>query len=112
MKAPHGTVLVVDDDSSVRASLKRLLRSAGHQVRTFSSVAHLSHSGRPAEACCLILDVQLPGETGLAFKQTLDRAGVRIPTIFLSGVGDVAMGVGAVRSGAFHFLTKPVDADE
>lgn len=112
MNARTGTVVVVDDDQSVRNSLKRLLRSAGHQVRTFSSVAHLSHTGRPPEPCCLVLDVDLPGETGLAFKRALDEAQVRIPTIFLTGIGDVAMGVGAMRAGAFHFLTKPVDADE
>ena len=106
------TVLVVDDDRGVRTSLKRLLRASGKEVRTFSSVADLSHSGRPPEPCCLILDVQLPGEDGMQFKETLDRAGVRIPIVFITGVGDVSMGVRAMKGGAVDFLTKPFEADE
>jgi FixJ family two-component response regulator len=106
------TVIIVDDDPSVRKSLGRLLRGAGHQVRTLGRVAQLSHSGRPEGACCLILDVQLPGESGLAFKASLDRAGVRVPTIFITGAGDVDMGVGAMKSGAFDFVTKPFEPEK
>jgi RNA polymerase sigma factor (sigma-70 family) len=108
---PRGTVLLVDDDESVRRSLKRLLQAAGLEVQTFSGASRVSRCERPAERCCMVLDVKLPGQTGLELKQSLDAAGVRIPTIFLTGIGDVAMGVSAMKAGAFDFLTKPFDAD-
>jgi FixJ family two-component response regulator len=106
-----GTVIIVDEDPSVRASLRRLVHTAGHAVRTHSSAAHLSHAGRPQGPCCLILNLQSPGETGLAFKEALDRAGVRIPTIF-TGARDVTMAVRAMKAGAFDLLTKSFDVDE
>ena len=112
MPSQAGTVFVVDDDPSVCASVKRLLRTAGHRVRTFSSTAKLPRTGRLAEPCCLVLDVEMPQESGLQFKAALDQLGIRIPTIFMTGVGDIPMGVGAIKGGAIDFLTKPFDVDQ
>src|SRR5687768_10663503 len=80
-----GTVIIVDEDASVRASLRRLFRAAGHAVRAYSHVARLSHSQRPDGPCCLVMDLRWAGEAGPSFK---DRAGVRVPTIFISGADD------------------------
>src|SRR5688500_1686390 len=111
MGRSEGTVIIVDDDPSVRVALKRLLCATGHAVQTHASVIHLSRCGRPPGPCCLILDLTLPGESGLAFKETLDRAGVRVPTIFLSGTCEVAVAVRAMKTGALDFLTKPFAPD-
>jgi FixJ family two-component response regulator len=112
MDIEFGTVIIVDDDPSIRESLRRLFRATGHTVRTHSSVAHLSRTGWPPGPCCLVLDLTLPGESGLAFKETLDFAGVRVPTIFITGDGDVAMAVRAMKTRPFDLLTKPFDDDE
>jgi FixJ family two-component response regulator len=111
MKLNVGTVIVVDDDASVRAALRRLLHAAGHTVRTYARAMRVSQAGRPPGPCCLILDLQLPGDTGPALKASLERAGVRVPTIFVTAcAGDVAAAVRAMKSGAFDLLTKPFDA--
>jgi FixJ family two-component response regulator len=107
-----GTVIIVDDDPSVRASLRRIVRTAGHAVRAYSSVAHLSRDGRPEGPCCLLVDLHLPRGTGPELKGMLDGGGVRVPTIFITGTRDVATAVRAMKSGAFDLLTKPVDVDE
>jgi len=104
-------VLVIDDDPSVRSSLNRLLRGAGYHVKAFASPSRVFDAGRPRGPCCLILDVELPKVNGLAFHQSLERAGVRVPTIFITGYGSIPMGVDAMKAGAADFLPKPFDVD-
>jgi FixJ family two-component response regulator len=102
-------VFVVDDDPSMRRSLESLLKSVGHDVRLFSSAPEFMHAGRIDAPGCLILDVRLPGMSGLAFQQELKQAGVALPIIFITGHGDVPMTVRAMKAGAAEFLTKPFD---
>ena len=102
-------VLVIDDEPAICSSVKRLLQAAGHRVETYSGADHLSWSGRPSGPCCLILDVQMPAVSGLEFKRSLDENGVRIPIIFITGVGSIPMGIQAMKDGAVDFLTKPFD---
>jgi FixJ family two-component response regulator len=103
-------VLVVDDDPSVCSSLKRLLRAEGIEAQTFRSTERLSEFGRPRGPCCLVLDVNLPNIGGLEFVDVLLRAGVRLPVIFITGVGTVPMSVRAMKAGALDFLPKPFEA--
>jgi FixJ family two-component response regulator len=105
-------VLVIDDEPAICSSVKRLLQGAGHRVETYSGADHLSRSGRPAGPCCLILDVQMPEMSGLEFKRSLDDNGVRIPIVFMTGVGSIPMGIRAMKEGAVDFLTKPFDRAE
>lgn len=102
-------VFVVDDDASVRTSLRRLLQSTGYNIQTYSSTNSLFTEGRPDTPCCLILDVQLPEVDGLAYQEMLVTMGVRVPIIFISGWGDVPMSVRAMKAGALDFLEKPFD---
>jgi DNA-binding NtrC family response regulator len=112
MKEENGLVFVVDDDVSVRESLRNLIRSAGLSVQTFSSAQEFLASQRPQAASCLVLDVQLPGLSGLDLQQELAKANIQIPIIFLTGHGDIPMSVRAIKAGALEFLTKPfVDED-
>ena len=101
------TVFVIDDDPAVRASVEQLLRSVSLQAVSFGSTAEFLRAKRPNAASCLILDVRLPGLSGLDFQTELDAAGVHIPIIFLSGYADVPMSVKAIKAGAVEFLTKP-----
>jgi FixJ family two-component response regulator len=103
------TVFVVDDDPSMRSALEGLLRSVGHEVRLFSSAPSFMQSPRGKGPGCLLLDVRLPGLSGLAFQQELTKAGVALPVIFITGHGDVPMTVRAMKAGAVEFLTKPFD---
>jgi len=105
------TILVVDDDLSVRRALERLLRSAGYRVVTFGSAHELLEHTDTGHADCLVLDVRMPGQSGLDVQQTLADAGRRIPIVFISGDGDAPMAVEARNRGAAEFLAKPVDAD-
>jgi FixJ family two-component response regulator len=102
-------VFVVDDDPSMRRALESLLRSVGHDVRLYSSAPEFMQSVRPDAPGCLVLDVRLPGMSGLAFQQELARAGAALPIIFITGHGDVPMTVRAMKAGAAEFLTKPFD---
>jgi FixJ family two-component response regulator len=102
-------VYVVDDDLSVRRALESLLRSVGHEVRLFASAPEFMQSERVDAPGCLVLDVRLPGMSGLAFQQELAKAGIALPIIFLTGHGDVPMSVRAMKAGAAEFLTKPFD---
>jgi FixJ family two-component response regulator len=104
-------VFVVDDDASVCASVERLLRSAGHAVRTFSNTSEPFKRGRPDGPCCLVLDVRIGGEDGLHFQETLSDAGIHVPIVFLTGQGDIPMSVRAMKYGAADFLTKPFEAN-
>ena len=105
-------VVVVDDDASVRRGLDRLLRSAGFAVETFASAREFLDSGDCNRAGCLVLDVRMPRESGLDLQQRLVRAGRDIPIVFITGHGDVAMAVRALKAGAVDFIAKPFDDDE
>jgi FixJ family two-component response regulator len=103
-------VFVVDDDSSLRQAIKSLLQSVGLQVEAFGSAAELLKNRRLADhraAACLILDVRLPGVSGLDFQAELSDADIHIPIIFITGHADIPMTVRAIRAGAVEFLTKP-----
>jgi FixJ family two-component response regulator len=102
------TVLVVDDDASVRRSTERLVRSLGFDVRTFASAKEFLDHARVQGPACLVLDVHLPGLGGLDLQGELTRVGVRIPIIFITGHGSIPMTVRAMKAGAVEFLTKPV----
>jgi FixJ family two-component response regulator len=106
--APSGpTVFVVDDDASVRDALSSLLRSVDLEVETFGSAAEFLRAQLPDAPSCLVLDVRLPGVSGLDFQGELARSGIRIPIIFVTGHGDIPMTVKAMKAGAIEFLTKP-----
>ena len=100
-------VFVVDDDVSVRESLRDLLESVGLRVQVFESADALLTSRLPDVASCLVLDVRLPGRSGLEFQAELTKAGISLPIIFITGHGDIPMSVRAMKSGAVEFLTKP-----
>jgi FixJ family two-component response regulator len=109
MSDDRGIVFVVDDDPSMRRALESLLRSVGHEVRMFASAPEFMRAERIDTAGCLVLDVRLPGMSGLAFQQELIKAGIALPIIFITGHGDVPMSVRAMKAGAAEFLTKPFD---
>jgi FixJ family two-component response regulator len=100
-------VFVVDDDDLVRASIQGMLKSVGLGSETFGTAQEFLRSKRPDGPSCLILDVRLPGVSGLDFQRELAEAGIRIPVIFITGHGDIPMTVKAMKSGAVEFLTKP-----
>jgi FixJ family two-component response regulator len=102
------TVFVVDDDRSLRISTERLLRSLGFAVQTFASAREFLAHGRPDGPACLLLDVRMPGVSGLDLQRELAQSGVQIPIVFLTGHGDIPMTVRAMKAGAVEFLTKPV----
>jgi FixJ family two-component response regulator len=101
------TVFVVDDDDLVRASVQGMLKSVGLRSETFGTAQEFLGSKRPDGPSCLVLDVRLPGVSGLDFQRELADAGIRIPIIFITGHGDIPMTVKAMKSGAVEFLTKP-----
>jgi FixJ family two-component response regulator len=101
------TVLIVDDDEVLRSSLGSLLRSVGMQIRLFGSASEFLAKPIPDTPCCLVLDVRLPGIGGLEFQAELEKAGIRIPIIFITGHGDIPMTVKAMKAGAVEFLAKP-----
>jgi FixJ family two-component response regulator len=101
------SVIVIDDDPSVRESLANLLRSVGLQPLLFGSVAEFLQSERPSGPSCLVLDVRLPGRSGLDFQHDLAVSKVHLPTVFITGHGDIPMSVKAMKAGAIEFLTKP-----
>jgi FixJ family two-component response regulator len=100
-------VLVVDDDQSMRVALTYLFQSMNLQVKVFSSAAELLQSKLPDMACCLVLDIRLPGVNGLEFQDNLAKTGIHIPIVFMTGHGDIPMSVKAMKAGAVDFLTKP-----
>jgi FixJ family two-component response regulator len=102
-------VFVVDDDASVRKSLVRLIRAAGYEAEAFGSVGDFL-ARRPYDGpCCLVLDVRMPGLTGLDLQEALRAAGQRLAIVFITGYRDVPVSVKAMKGGAVDFLTKPVD---
>jgi len=105
--AEEAMVFVVDDDESMREALRSLFRSVSLKVETFGSAADLLRSKLPDVASCLVLDVRLPGLSGLDFQAELAKANIHTPIIFMTGHGDIPMSVQAMKAGAVDFLTKP-----
>jgi FixJ family two-component response regulator len=103
----NSTVFVIDDDPELLASVGRLLRSLGLNAQLFSSIADFLKSGPPDGPSCLVLDVRLPGQSGLEFQRELAAANRQLPIIFITGHGDIPMSVQAMKGGAIEFLTKP-----
>jgi FixJ family two-component response regulator len=100
-------VFVIDDDESMRRALANLFQSVGLKVEAFGSAPEMLQSNIPDVASCLVLDIRLPGSSGLDFQTELAKAGIHIPIIFMTGHGDIPMTVRAMKGGAVDFLTKP-----
>lgn len=107
MTEAPATVIVIDDDPAIREALGSLLRSVGFDVKLLASVGDFLNSGRPAGPTCLVLDVRLPGQSGLDFQRQLSQANMQLPIVFITGHGDIPMSVQAMKEGAIEFLTKP-----
>jgi FixJ family two-component response regulator len=111
MKAPRNqeqpVVFVIDDDESLRDSLEKLFRLVGLHVETFAVAADFLNSKPPDVPTCLVLDIRLPGVSGLDFQAELAKADIKIPIIFMTGYGDIPMTVKAMKAGAVEFLSKP-----
>jgi FixJ family two-component response regulator len=103
----NSTVLIVDDDQAVRDSLRDLFESVGLRVVAFASAPEVLQAKRPDAPCCLVLDVRLPGPSGLDFQRELSEKNIVLPIVFLTGHGDIPMSVRAIKAGAVEFLTKP-----
>ena len=101
------TVFVIDDDAGVRDSINGLLKSVGLRSKSFATPDEFMHSPRPDGPTCLVLDVRLPGVSGLDFQRRLTELGIQTPIVFITGHGDIPMSVKAMKSGAVEFLTKP-----
>jgi FixJ family two-component response regulator len=100
-------VFIVDDDLSVRRSTERLIQSAGLKVQTFTSAKEFLKNARFEGPACLVLDVRMPGLSGMDLQRELTQAGILVPIIFITGHGDIPMSVRAMKAGAVEFLTKP-----
>jgi FixJ family two-component response regulator len=111
MTAAPSVVFVVDDDPSVRKSLTRVLTSAGYAMEAFASAQDFLAREPFVGPCCLVLDVRMPGVTGIELQEALAGAGHRMPIVFITGHGDISMGVKAMKDGAVDFLTKPFDVE-
>lgn len=111
MPKHSATVFVVDDNASVREALESLLRSAGYRVESFASPAEFLERPRGAEASCLVLDIELPGVSGLDLQEQLARSHGDMPVIVITGHADVDRSVRAMKAGALEFLTKPFDEE-
>ncbi|CAN7757415.1 response regulator transcription factor [Rhizobium sp. LjRoot258] len=107
MTMTEATVIVIDDDQEIRDALGGLLRSVGFAVNLLASVGDFLRSGRPNGPTCLVLDVRLPGQSGLDFQLELSRENIQLPIVFITGHGDIPMSVQAMKGGAVEFLTKP-----
>jgi FixJ family two-component response regulator len=106
-RAKEPVVFVIDDDASMRSALTNLFQSVGLQAEAFGSATEMLQTKLPDVASCLVLDIRLPGLSGLDFQNELARANIHIPIIFMTGHGDIPMTVRAMKSGAVDFLTKP-----
>jgi len=107
VKEADSVVFVVDDDPSVREAIKSLIRSVGLRVETFETAQQFLGSKRPEVPGCAVLDVRLPGLSGLDLQRQLAANGITLPIIFITGYGDIPMSVTAMKAGALEFLTKP-----
>ena len=112
MAIERPVVFVVDDDQSMRGALQDLVASVGLEPRVFATPREFLQAGRADVPSCLVLDVRLPGLSGLEFQEELARAGVRVPIIFITGHGDIPMSVRAIKAGAIEFLSKPFREQE
>jgi len=112
MPQPDATVFVVDDDASVREALGGLVRSAGLSVATYATAQEFLASPRAEGPSCLVLDVQLPGLSGLDLQRRMAEVNLEIPIIFITGHGDIPTSVRAMKAGAVEFLTKPFGDDD
>lgn len=108
MKELEPIVFLIDDDRMIREGMQSLIRSVGLRVQTFASAQEFLQAKRPDEPSCLVLDVRMPGVSGLDLQRKLSEAKIQIPIIFLTGHGDIPMSVRAMKDGAHEFLTKPV----
>src|SRR5215217_3971120 len=106
MPDANRSVLIIDDDVALRDALRRLLRSVGLETRLFSSISDFLNAELPDGPTCLVLDVRLPGRSGLEFQRDLATANRELPIIFITGHGDIPMSVQAMQGGAIEFLTK------
>src|SRR5262245_47542957 len=107
MPDPDPTVLIIDDDPAFRTSIERLLRSVGLNAQPFASITDFLNAETPDGPTCLVLDVRLPGRSGLDFQRELAATDRQLPIIFITGHGDIPMSVQAMKGGAVEFLTKP-----
>jgi FixJ family two-component response regulator len=107
MTEPNPTIFIIDDDASVRKSLSRLLRSAGYTTEAFASAEEFLARDHYGGIGCLLLDVQMPGLSGMDLQKELNKADYHMPIIFITGHGDIPMSVEAMKDGALDFLTKP-----
>ena len=105
-------VFIIDDDASVRRGVEDLLRSVGLEVESFGSAQEFLARKRQDAPGCIVLDIRLPGASGLEFHRTLAESGIHLPVIFVTGHGDIRMSVRAIKSGALEFLTKPLKEQE
>jgi FixJ family two-component response regulator len=112
MSTPDGVVYVIDDDASIRRSLQGLLESVGLTAAVFPDAQSFLDADKPDTPGCLVLDVELPGPSGLDLQRQLATTGAPLPIIFLTGRGDIPMSVRAIKEGAAEFLTKPFDTRE
>jgi FixJ family two-component response regulator len=112
MPEPRPTIFVVDDDPSVRDAISNLLESVGLEAKVFSSTEEFRDAPRTAGPSCLVLDVRLPGVNGLDFQDSLQRAGIFIPIVFITAHGDVPMTSRAMKAGAIEFLMKPFQKED
>jgi FixJ family two-component response regulator len=106
------TIAIVDDDPSVRKGLERLIRSVGWKAETFGSAQEFLASARNEAPTCIVLDLQLPGLSGLELQKQMTEAGVETPIVFLTGHGNIPASVKAMKAGAIEFLTKPVEEQD
>ena len=105
------TVFVVDNDEAIRDALGMLLRAAGQRVETFPSALHFLNDYRPGRAGCLVLDIRMPGMSGLELQDELHKRRMNVPIVFLTGHGDVPMAVRALKKGAIDFIEKPLEEE-
>jgi len=112
IRSGEPVVFVVDDDAAARDAMESLLQSVGLRVETFGSAAEFLERGAFEGPCCLVLDVRLPGMSGIELQRNLMSAGAKIPIIFITGHGDIPMSVEAMKAGAMEFLTKPFRGQE
>ena len=112
LREPEAVVAIVDDDLSVRRSLQRLIRSAGWKAEPFASAQEFLAAPRTDAPSCLVLDLQLPGLSGLDLQKRMAEVGLEIPIVFLTGHGNIPASVQAMKAGAVEFLTKPIDEQD
>ena len=112
MMTTKATVFIVDDDPSIRSALENLINSIGQQVETYAAAQDFLRDCPRDPAGCLVLDVQMPGLSGLDLQSELNHSGIHLPIIFISGHGDIPTTVRAIKAGAVEFLTKPVSDSE